>query len=321
MSKLSLSVYLNAYSDPTSSNAPGLNNFKWSRDLNSLPVSNPSSIPFTVAPGETKSIFSGVRSLAQDGTTQYSLALKPLTSNTYTLSAVAGTLPNFRTPRSTGADATTQVTAVTNGPIVTFTSTAGTNFNLSAVQVGDSVFLGNLFNQQNQGAWQIIAKTATSFTVENPMAVNEGPITLGSGFAAQVQIYSAAGVQVGDTLVISAGFSLASQGSYKVTAVYANSLEFYSTDVLPQESSILAQVAIYSNAKSFIYIEADSSLNVIVNGVNIGNILPFVVNSASLPSALQSVVPGVFMLNSTVYSLSVVNNGLNPSNAFFASVE
>jgi hypothetical protein len=321
MSKFSLSVYLNAYSDPTSSNNPGMNNFKWNRDLNSIIVNNPINQAAAIAPGETRSLFSGVRVLAQDGTTQYSISLKPLSTNTYVLANVSGTAPNFRTPRVTGADATTQVTTQTNGPIVTFTSTGGTLFSLAGVSVGDFVSIGNLFNILNQGTFQIIAKTAASFTIENPVAVNEGPITLGAGFASQIAIFSAAGVQINDTLVISSGFSQATWGSYEITAVYAESLEFSSTAALPQETGILSQPAIYSNAKSLVYLESDSALNVIVNGVTVASLEPFIIPNASQPSFPPTIVPGPFLLKATVYSLSVQNSGINPANVFFAAVE
>ena len=314
MSKLSFSIFVNAYSDSQSSNAPSLNNVKWARDISGLPVNNPTSQGLSVAPGETKSLFSGLRTLGQDSTTQYSIALKPLSSNTYILSAVAGTLPNLRTPRSIGTDATTQVTVTVNGPVVTFTSTSGTLFSLGSVQIGDIVKIGDLFNSLNQGSYAIIAKTSTSFSVENDLGTSEGPITLGAGFADQIQIFTAAGVQAGDTLIISGGFSPASQGSYKVTAVYANSLEFYSTGVLPQESNVLTQaIAIYSSAKRLVYMESGSKLNVILNGVNIGNMEPLVINN--------TVSPGIFMMNCTIYSLSVMNTGLESAQLLMIAVE
>lgn len=313
MSKLNLLVYLNSYSDVNASNAPSMSNFKWARDVNSCCANNPQSQSAQIAPGATLNLFSGLRTLAQDGTTNYSISLIPLSSNTYQLSAVSGTLPNFRTPRSTGADATTQVTAVVNGPVVTFTSTGGTNFNLAGVQVGDQVIIGNLFNALNQGTWTIISVSSTSFSIENELGVNEGPITLGSGFASQIQIFSAAGVQIGDTLFISSGFSPASFGSYKITAVAAQSIQFYSTAVLPQQSPVNTEVAIYSSVKNLIYLESDSKVNVILNGIDACDIEPFVINNC--------VQPGVMLLKSTVYSLSLQNSGINPANIFFASVE
>lgn len=319
MSKLSLSVYLNAYSDGQPSNNPGMNNFKWSRDLNSILVNNPTNLACSLAPGETRSLFSGSRALNQDGTTLYDISLKPFTTNTYVLTNSGGAAPDFRTPRATGADNTTQVTVVVNGPIVTFTSTGGTPFNLAPVVVGDQVSIGSDFNALNQGTFQIIAKTATSFTVEILTGTNEGPITLSA--ASQVQIFSAAGVQVGDTLVISSGFSQASWGSYDVSAVYAESIEFIATGLLPIESGVQTQVSIYNNAKTLVYIESDSDLHVIVNGVDIGQIEPFLINSAISPSLGQTAIPGIFMLKSTIYSLSVANNGINSANVYFAAVE
>lgn len=316
MPTLNFLVFLNAYSDSNPSNAPSLNNFKWDREVNGLAVGNPQGLPFTLAPGETKSLFSGIRTLSQDGTTQYSIALKSLTSNTYVLSNVGGTAPNFRTPRSPGADATTQITATLNGPLVTFASTGGTPLSLIAggVVVGDYVRLGNLFNQANQGERKILSLTATSFTVENELGVAEGPIVLGAGFAVQLQIYSALGVQIGDTLNISGGFSAVTQGSYKITSVGAEFVEFFSADALPAEGPITTQaIAAYFSAKQLVYLESDQHCGITLNGVSGNEIKPFVVNN--------SVIPGVFMRTSTIYSMSVTNNSTDPANLFLASVE
>lgn len=316
MAKLNFLVFLNSYSDPQSSNNPSLSNFKWDRESNGLSASNPQSLAFSLAPGESRVLFNGTRTLAQDNTTQYSLALKPLTSNTYVLSAVGGALPNFRAPRAPGADATTQITVTQNGPLFTFASTSGTPLNLisGGVVVGDYVRLGNLFNQANQGEQKIISLTATSFTVSNELGNAEGPITLGAGYASQLQIYSAAGVQIGDTIILSGGFSPVSQGSYKVTSVAANYLEFYSTDILPAEGPITTQaIAIYLAAKKLVYLEADKHVSMILNGVSGNEIEPFIEG--------QNVQPGIFMRSSTVYSLSVVNNSSDVASLFLASVE
>lgn len=313
MAKFNLSIYLNSYQDSNPSNNPDLSNFRWNRVISALCAGNPVSISETLAPGETKTFFNGIRSLAQDGTTEYDIAVKPLSSNTYTLKASAGTLPNFRTPRATSADATTQVTVTKNGPLVTFTSTGGTAFNLAAVVVGDYARIGNLFATGNQKALKIVAKTATSFSVENKSGVAEGPITLGSGFADQVQIYSAAGVQIGDTLVIDAGFSLIDFGSYKVTDVSANSLEFYSTALLPDESGVQTNVKIYSDAKQFVYVESNKKCSLNINSAAAGSIEPF--------QGCASGEPGVFMRKSTMYSMSVTNDSTDPANIFIAMIE
>ena len=316
MANLIFSVFLNTYEDTNPSNAPSLNNFQWNRALNSIPCNNPQSSKFSLAPGENRSLFSGVRTLLQDNTTNYSISLKPFTTNTYVLTGVSGTLPNFRTPRSPGADATTQVTVTSNGPLQTFASTGGTPFSLisGSVAVGDFVRLGSLFNAANQGEWQIIARTATSFTIINELGVAEGPITLGSGYAAQVSIYSALGVQANDILSINGGFSAATVGSYQVTGVGANFVEFFSANILPIEGPIQTQsISIYSNAKNFVYVEADQNCSLTINGVTGNNISPFIINN--------STQPGVFLQSSIIYSLSITNNSTSTANCFLASVE
>lgn len=316
MPNLNFLVFLNTYSDANASNNPSQNNFKWDREIKGLSVNNPLSLAFSLAPGETKVLFNGTRTLLQDGSTQYSIALKPLSSNTYQLSGVAGTLPNFRTPRITGADATTQVTVTLNGPLVTFASTGGTALALIAggAVVGDYVRIGNLFNPLNQGEFKILSLSATSFTVENDIGAAEGPITLGAGFASQIQIYSALGVQIGDTLVISGGFSAVTQGSYKITSVAANMLEFYSTDVLPVEGPITTQaIAVYSAAKQLVYLESDQHCSMILNGVAAGDMEPLVIGN--------STKPGIFMKSSTIYSMSVTNLSTDTASLFLASAE
>lgn len=325
MPNLSLSVFLNAYGDRTPSNNPSQNFFKWNRSLNSLSVDNPTSLEFSLAPGESKTLFNGSRTLTQDGTTQYSIAPVVGKTSTYQLTWVGGTAPQFRTSRVSGANATTQVTVTQNGPVTTFTSTGGTLFSLIAggVIVGDFVRIGTLFNALNQGERQIIARTATSFSVANADGAAEGPITLGAGFAAQIDIYSAIGVQAGDILQISGGFSLVTQGSYVITSVSDIFVQFSSTATLPTETVTTQAISIYSNAKTFIYLESDNTCSLIVNGNAIGNIQPFPVNACCSANSGSSnfSTPGIFMLSSVVYSLTITNNGTSSANLFLAAAE
>lgn len=312
MRTFNLLFFLSAYSDQNPSNSPSQGNFKWTRPINGLQAENADSRDLDLSPGESQTLFNKVRATSQDITTQYSIALKPLSTNTYVLSNTGGTAPAFRAQRAIATDATTQVTVTLNGPIATFTSTGGTLFDLSTVVVGDFVQIGSLFNILNQGVFQIISKTTTSFTVRNDVGAAEGPITLASGFAAQVNIFGSAGVQIGDTLNISAGFSPASFGNYPITQVYANSLEFFYAGVLPTEGPITTQVAIYESALSFIYLEADQPCSLIINGVAAGNVRPLVSDSSTLP--------GIFVRTDTIYSLSVQNTSLNPAKVWMALV-
>src|ERR1700677_2267518 len=191
MSKFSLSVYLNAYSDAFPSNAPGQNNFKWNRDLNSIFVNNPTNLAASVAPGETLNLFNGSRTLAQDNTTEYSIALAPFQTSIYALTNVGGTAPNFRTPRTTGADATTQINVTVNGPVVTVTSDAGQHAQFSGVIPGmvSSVTItannlgagGNSVALVGDGA-STIAQLIAAWNTSNP----SNPVTLTSGNGAQI---------------------------------------------------------------------------------------------------------------------------------------
>lgn len=315
MSKMNLLVFLNAYGDSNPSNAPSQNNFKWTKDINGMEVFNPISQSIDLAPGETKEIFSGTRTLSHDLTTVYNLTKKPLSSNTYVLKATSGTLPNFRTPRSIGIDATTEIEISTNSPLMIITSIGGTLFNLTSVQVGDFIRLGTVFNSSNQGEFKILSKTSNSITVENFSAYNESSVILGVTFNDQIQIYSAAGVQKNDTLIISGGFSSVSQNSYKITDVAANYLEFYFTSTLPEETGIITNsLSIYSIAKQLIYLESDNKIKLIINGTSMPNDIEPLING-------NSSQPGMFLMKSTIYSLSIINSSTNTANVFFASVE
>lgn len=320
MAKLSILTYLQAYEDFNPSNSPNRSNFKWNRNINSLEVGNPTSLQLTLAPGEVRTIFNGQRTLTQDGTTQYTISLAPFTTTTYRLSWVGGTQPTFRTLRTTGANNSTGVSVTTNATVVTFTSTAGTMFDLIAggVVVGDYVLIGSQFSASNQGIWQIIAVTNTSFSIVNASGVVEGPINLGAGYANQVRIFSAAGVQVDDTLIISGGFSPVTQGAYVVTQVTDSYLQFSSVGALPLEGPIVTQaIAVYFLAKRLVYMESDQHITMTINGLTGDEIDPIV---GPTPCA-GSIDPGIFLRTSTMYSLSITNVSINPANVFFASVE
>jgi len=319
MATLKTLIFLQAYEGDCYSNSPSKSNFRWTRETSNPGISGALSETFEVPPGTTLSLFSGTRALSQDGSTQYSLALVPLNTSIYQLTNSGGTPPVFRTLRTIGTDATSQVTTSVNGPILTYTFTGGTLPNLSSVQVGDNVLIGSDFNQLNQGSsggiWQIISKTTTSFSVVNPNGIVEGPITLGSTFANQVRIFSAGGVQVGDTLVISGGFSPVSQNSYIVTLVTDKWVQFSYAGSLPQEGPITTEaIAFYSMAKSMIYLESDQNLEVLINDAVSGPTIEPTV-------AIGQIFPGLFLLNSTVYSLSVTNTSINQANVTLLSTE
>jgi len=319
MNTLNFLLYLNAYEDRNPSNNPSRSNFKWTRDINGLSVNNPNSLSFTLAPGETRTLFNGTRTLTQDNTTQYSIALAPIAgqNTTYQLTWSGGTNPGFRTSRTSGANFSTQVTTSLNGTVLTFTSTGGLPFSLisGGVQVGDFVQVGSNFNVSNQGPYQIISLTATSFSVVNAFGVNEGPIVLGAGFASQIDIFSSAGVQVGDTLVISGGFSPVTQGSYIVSAVTDMWVQFTSLGLLPTQGPITTEaIAFYFDSQRMVYLESNQNVTMVINGLPGDAITPI----ANCQCVMQ---PGVFLRMSTIYSMSVTNISPNTASLYLASIE
>jgi hypothetical protein len=313
MSKLNILLSLNGYEDENPTNNPTHNNFKWTNDFQGIGIQEPRSETIKVLAGQSKSLFSGAATLADDNTTTYDITLKPSTSNTYIILHNSGTAPLFRTPRAIAADATTQVTVTKNGPLLTFTATGGTVWSMTAVQVGDEVRLGGVFNLANQGKFKILSKTSTSFTVDFAGGAAEGPITLGMTFDTQVQIYSAAGVQVGDKLDINAAFSSVSYGTYEVTDVAANYIEIFSSKSLPEEIAVQTKLNIYTSQKKFVYIECDKKLNIKINGIISNKIEPLQFGTKQKP--------GMFLNTASVYSLEIENTSLDTATVFYVTAE
>jgi hypothetical protein len=319
MSKLNLLFHINGYEDSSNSNEPTLNNFKWHRDYLGLEIDESESKSIALASGESQELFSGSVSISADGTTIYDIALKSGSSSTYKISHKSGTAPLFRTPRTSGADATTEITVTKNAKILKFESTGGTSLDLisGGAVVGDRVRIGDQFNLSNQGEFKVIAVSATGFSVENETGVSESNIVLGAGFATQINIYSSSGVQIGDKIDIQNNFSLVSQGTYEITDVSHDYLEFHSANSLPEETDISNSpeaFVIYRSAKQLIYIEADAKLNIKINGSTVTNTLePFEINGVAKP--------GVFFSKSTLKSVEIENPTTDICKVFYITAE
>lgn len=313
MSKLSVLVSLNSYADSASTNAPALNHFKWTREICNAAVDNPKSNEYSLAPFSSQTIFSGSRTLTQDLTTKYDIALKIGTPNTYVISWNSGTLPGFRTHRSTAGASDTTVLVTMSGTVATITQNSGTALDFSTVQIGDEIKIGDAFAVSNQVTSIVIAKTATSVSFENVNGVAEGPVTLGATFADQIIVQSTSPVQVGDKVVIDNGFSIASFGSYEITAVYWDSIEFYSSKPLAAESAVTASLLIYSVAKRLVYVETNDKVSVSINGAAAVTVEPLVSASGK--------APGMMLLTQNIHTLSVSNSNVTPIVIYVACVE
>jgi len=317
MSFMNLLVHLNAYKDASNTNSASLNLFKWNQDLTGLTISEPESKCVNIQPGQSLSLFSGTVSTNDDGTTTWDLALKSGSSSVYRLSHNGGTAPDFRTARVTSADATTEVTITKNAKLLTFTSTGGTLFDLvvGGAVVGDEVRVSGSFNANNQGKFKILDVNATSFTVENEIGVVEGPVTLAG--ASDVEIFSQDGVQVGDKVDIKENFSSVIFGTYIISDVNPDYIEFASFENLPSQTAISNSpeaFLIYSNAKNFLYIESDKKLDVKINSTSVTNeILP-------LKAGTKNKV-GMFLSTGSTKSAEITNKSQEMATVFYVTAE
>ena len=280
-----------------------------------MDINEPESKSVSLAAGETLSLFSGVVSISDDGTTSYNISLVSGSSNTYKIAHNSGTAPVFKAARNLSSDATTEITVTKNGPLLTFTSTSGTLLSLIAggAVVGDEVRIGDGFNIVNQGKYKILALTATSFQIENDAGQAEGPIVLGALFADILQIFSAAGVQVGDKVDLLSPFSLVTVGTYEITDVNPDYIEIYSFKSLPSETNITVQLNIYNNSKQYIYIESDKILSLSIDNMSVGKIEQL--------KAGTSIKKGIFMKSGSMYQASVKNEDTSSALIFFVSAE
>ena len=330
MAILSFTNRLLAYDDQGSTNNPAQRSFDWSRQMQGIPVDNASCMPFRIPPLQQVQIFDGTRTIAADDTTQYSLAVLNVAPNRYRLKCTGvGTAPCFRAARSvnflTGTPPYTINVASQLNQAVVVTASAGAIF--GSVVAGDVVYISGLstgdsvgpFDPLNEGIWSVLDATSSHLTLaRNPgtvYAASAETVTIASNTA--FQVFSSAGVQIDDTLALVSGFSVALLQNYEIVSVTANALEFISGTTLPNIASIIPgnnAIVVFSNAKSFVYLESDQVIDVALNNSNSSFTIEPIL--AGDPNKI-----GAFQLNGTVYSLLILNKSTQPATVRVISVE
>lgn len=324
MSTLNFQVNSIAYSDVKPSNNPSIRTFDLSFKLLGQSADRPMAENFSLAPGETKSVFSGTRVTAIDGTTAFTVTRPVPTENTYRFTSTAGTAPQFRTDRVPAVDNTSVFMVTVNGPLATYTNSSGTPIDTTNVVVGDILNIGpnSGFSAANRGRFSILAKTSTSLTIQNLNAVAEtATIISPSDFL----VYSNGGgssnqTQIGDKVIISSGFSLSTQGTYVIAEVTPMWFEvaIAAENGLALESGIIpgaSGLIFYSSSKKFILLAAQQKCSVRVNADASDN------NVVEPVEANNPEKPGMFIKQGTCYSLSIKNLSLETLNLIVASVE
>jgi hypothetical protein len=173
----------------------------------------------------------------------------------------------------------------------------------------------------NTGYWQVLSKTDDQNLVITRVfgdtfeGVSE-TVTLTSD--AQLVAYSPLGVQVGDTMILSAGFSVAALKSFVLTAVTDQFVEFTSTLPLPNQTGITPSATgmiFYTDTKSILYIECDQEAVVQING-DTGDFQKVSPIEPGNPNK-----PALFLKSGTVFSLTIVNKSTSTLNALVVSAE
>jgi len=309
MPTLNVFTKIVAFDDPNATNAPKLQAVNWNRDtLQGLPVEAPSNNVYWVPALATKVLFDGTRTLELDNTTQFSVALSPLSSTRYRLTWSGGTDPVFRTARTVNVNGGNLTVLVNANQTVTVTHSGGSIF--GNVEVGDDLFIPGtttgdtaLFNSLNEGHWVVLAASGTTLTLVR----ETGEVF--SGYSETVAItnnnqfyaYSSDGVQVDDVISLLAEFSPALLHSYEILTVTSKFIEFESTAPLPNETVIpgLNGLVIYDSAKRWVYIETNQEVQFVINGETTPAVTPF--------QAGDEGKIGHFMASSIIYCLEVVN--------------
>lgn len=324
---LNVTTKIVAYSDNEVSSNPRLKTADWLRNQTGVPVTNPQSHAYSIVPGGSKTVFDGTLASTIDGTTAFSLALSTIESSTYRITHTGGTAPGFRTGRALALNGIAVTFTVNSNATVTVTVPAGPDF--TNLQVGDDVFVphtttgdaANVLSVLNAGFWQVLGKASnTNVTLVRPAGQDFEAVTQTVTLTANSQIrgFSAAGLQVGNSIDISAGFSLTTRKTYTVLRVTDIFVEIVSTTALPSESGILpgaAGMQFFSQNKRFVYVEANQECVVRVNG-DTGN---FQRMSPFDASDTNSVAP--YMRCGPTWLLTVVNLSPNTVNLLVIDCE
>lgn len=275
---LSIGSQIRAYANLQQNNNPRARFVDWHKSLKGLHCTNPRSESYTIAVGQSLEIFNGRRDLDIDGTTEFDLTSSAVQVGRYRVTYTGeGTAPGFRISR--GVDLSGESVNLNVRPDGTVIVTVDSAL-FGAVQIGDHVFIPGTatgdgdspFNPINQGFWEVLGKP-TSTSLQLVRLQRSDMKTLGETVDVtepyQFEVFSADGVQVGDRIELSAGFSVSILKTYTIRAVTPMWIEFSSPSPLPDESGVLPGedgLAVYAFAKRYIRVEADQECVVQVNG-------------------------------------------------------
>lgn len=323
---LNLNAKLLAFYDKNVNSNPKLKPIDWDRQDCGIDVLNPVTTSYQLAVGATQTVLSGARTTTIDGTTTFSNTLLSISASTYRIAATSGTAPGFRTGRGLTLSGATVTFAVQANNLVTLTVSGGS---FAAVLSGDTIFCPNTttgdtaspLSVLNSGTWQVLSKLSGTSLVITRLSgdtfegVSESILLTGN---TQLIAYSSDNVQIGDTVIISNGFSVVTQKDFIVTEVTDSFIQFESSLALPNEVGIQpgnAGMVFYTANKRMLYLEADQECVVRING-DTGNYQRV---SPIEPGNIDR--PGMFLKWGSVFALTVVNKSTAVLNLLVITAE
>lgn len=278
MSALTFILQALGYDDVPPTSNPTSSPINYNLTQANLPFDNPTTESFNVDPGQSFLVWDGVRTTTVADDTAFNLTLNPFTPSIYRLAFAGGSDPGFRTRREVDLSTNTVVCTILSNLTLDVTSTGVNPF--SDVSVGDAVFIPGvktgdpvgIFNDLNAGFWTVLSTPSTGEIIlgRDPSIVWEGATeTVTPTAQTDFLVFSAAGVQVGDTVDIAAGFAAPVQRSFDITSVTGDWIEFLSTSPLGPEAGVVpgaANFVIYTMRKRFVGIRTNQEIVVRYNG-------------------------------------------------------
>ncbi len=258
-----------AYSDGTATESPQQKAFDWGLNIRNVRVSDPKTFPGSIPAGASVTIFDGTRTTSLDNTSAFTVSLSPLDSpSRYRFTWVSGTDPGLRVDRGLTLTGQT-ITVSLNADFTANFSIGGGTFGSTAA--GDTIFIPSVstgdaqsvFNEDNTGFWTVLAViSSTNIQVTRPTGTSY--TAAGEAVAltsnSDIQAFTADGVQPGDNVTISAGFSVGTRRTYEIDKVTSSWFEVLTGTPIALEASktpTATGMVFYTDARQWVHVQVD----------------------------------------------------------------
>ena len=275
MSNFRISTHLVAFRGSMENSNPLQRTLDWQRTVQVADAENAVSTSGTLAPGETRTLFSGARTLLVDNTTEFSIELVPGETGVYRIRHTDGMAPGFRTTRTLSGIGSASVAVTVNADAtVFFDVTSGTFAGALAGDIlwlpGDSEGVSSPFELENQGFWQILKATSARITARRLQGLFNGVSQSAvSVDATTVRAFSSDGVQAGEKIALMDGFVSANLNTFPIGEVTDAYVDVIAGGGMVAETGVLPGtdgVAAYRASMRYVRVETDRECVVRVNG-------------------------------------------------------